>query len=239
MKQGRIALYFAPLRKSLLERIGRAWFAGKSAADRCGLDALQWNELTRKARHYGFHATLKPPFVLHDGATLQDIGRALAAFSARQKPFYLPGLTVREMIGFVALRTAAPSPDMDGLAAACVREFDHFRKPPSHEELARRRAVGLTPEEEAHLVRWGYPYVLDAFRFHMTLTGRIRDPQERSQVLTRLRNAFAPMEILRIPVRELCLFVQPSADMPFLLRARYRFGGEERQTPSARPSLAL
>ena len=33
--------------------------------------------------------------------------------------------------------------------------------------------IRLTPAQEALLMRWGSPYVMDEFRFHMTLTGRL------------------------------------------------------------------
>ena len=40
-------------------------------------------------------------------------------------------------------------------------------------EVAKRRAAGLSPEQDTNLVEWGYPYVLDQFRFHITLTGKL------------------------------------------------------------------
>jgi hypothetical protein len=37
--------------------------------------------------------------------------------------------------------------------------------------------------QEAHLVRWGYPYVMEEFRFHMTLTGKAEDPDAAEAML--------------------------------------------------------
>ena len=59
------------------------------------------------------------------------------------------------------------------MAAQVVTHFDPFRAPASDAELARRRASGLSPNQEAMLTRWGYPYVMQDFRFHVTLTGRV------------------------------------------------------------------
>ena len=59
------------------------------------------------------------------------------------------------------------------LAQACVETFEPFRAPLAEEELARRRAVPLSARQEANLERWGYPYVAEDFRFHMTLTARL------------------------------------------------------------------
>jgi len=56
-------------------------------------------------------------------------------------------------------------------------------------ELARRRTLRLTAEQDAMLARWGYPYVLEDFRFHMTLTGSLPLP-ERNRALRLLCNKF-------------------------------------------------
>ena len=49
-----------------------------------------------------------------------------------------------------------------------------FARPPGAAELERRRKAGLSAAQEKMLLRWGYPYVLDEFRFHLTLTGRLQ-----------------------------------------------------------------
>jgi Protein of unknown function (DUF1045) len=71
-----------------------------------------------------------------------------------------------------------------------VTLFDAFRAPMSAAERARRVASGLSPGQLNHLDRWGYPYLFDEFRFHMTLTGRVR-AGHRPAVLAGLRGAFA------------------------------------------------
>jgi hypothetical protein len=38
----------------------------------------------------------------------------------------------------------------------------------------RRRSAGLTPAQEMLLTKWGYPYVMDEFRFHLTLSGKLQ-----------------------------------------------------------------
>ena len=54
-----------------------------------------------------------------------------------------------------------------------MRELDDFRAPPSEPELARRRKANLSATQEALLTQWGYPYVMEEFRFHITLSGRL------------------------------------------------------------------
>ena len=75
------------------------------------------------------------------------------------------------LAGFLALTPSEPFEELDRLAADCVAAFDRFRAPAAEAELARRRRTGLSLRQEALLLRWGYPYVMDAFRFHLTLTG--------------------------------------------------------------------
>ena len=74
------------------------------------------------------------------------------------------------------------------LAARVVQDLAPFRAPATEAELAKRRAARLTPAQDAHLVRWGYPYVLDQFRFHLTLSGKL-DPDTAAQA----EAAVAPM----------------------------------------------
>jgi hypothetical protein len=45
--------------------------------------------------------------------------------------------------------------------------------PLTEEELTRRRKAELTPEQDKLLVDWGYPWVLDEFNFHFSLTGSL------------------------------------------------------------------
>src|SRR5690606_25376449 len=123
-------------------------------------------------RHYGFHATLKAPFRLAPGVSPERLRAAVADFAARRPAFAVPAMKVSAIGGFLAVTLATPSPAMQALADAAVAELDAFRAPPTEAEIARRLQGGLTSQQEALLRRWGYPYVFEEFRFHMTLTGR-------------------------------------------------------------------
>jgi hypothetical protein len=82
----------------------------------------------------------------------------------------------------------------------------------------------LTPRQRELLVAWGYPYVLDQWRFHMTLASGL----ERAEA-DRLREALDPLaaHLGKAPllVDAVCLFEQPAAGAPFRLTARFPFGG--------------
>lgn len=156
----RYALYYAPAPGSAWDRFGAAWLARDDAR-------------LREPRRYGFHATLKAPFRLRPGARPGDLVDALDAFTRTQCAFTVARLRVARLDGFFALVPARPEPRLDALAAECVRRFDGLRAPLSDDELARRRRVPLTLREEALLEQWGYPYVMEEFRFHLSLTGRV------------------------------------------------------------------
>ena len=132
---------------------------------------------------------------------------------------HTPDQNLRDLL---ALRIEAPCPAMDDLAADCVRAFDPFRATLSDFDLARRRKAPLTPAQDARLVEWGYPYVFEDFRFHMTLTGQIGDEAARGRVLAVLERLFPP-QVHRFDA--VALFRQPARDQPFEVVARYAFEG--------------
>src|SRR5690606_40888728 len=126
---------------------------------------------------------------------------------------------------FLALIPSSPSPELADLAADCVRDFDPLRAPLTKADLARRHAVPLSARQEELLAAWGYPYVLEEFRPHFTLTGAIDDAGERAALeahLTKLLERFTRVDYL---VEDLCLFIQPAAGRPFRIAGRYRLGG--------------
>lgn len=228
---GRYAIYFAPATGSDLARFGDRWLGRSAETGEAvpqpkldGLDADRLRALTEAPRHYGFHGTLKPPFHLAQGCDVDDLRRAMAGFAARQAAFEIAALQLREIGDFLALVPADPAPALSGLADACVTEFDAYRAAPDAAELAKRHPAGLTPRQAELLARWGYPYVLDAFRFHLTLTGPIADPTERTRVAGLLQPLVAPLLMQRMPVREFSLFHQPDRATPFRLIQRIPFG---------------
>ncbi|MBF9036535.1 DUF1045 domain-containing protein [Rhodobacterales bacterium HKCCE2091] len=140
-------------------------------------------ELTATPRKYGFHGTLKPPFRLAPGTDRAELEAAVAELAATLRPVEIPDLAVRPLGRFVAIVPAEPSPTLLELAARVVRDLDRFRAAPSDAELARRRAARLTPRQDRNLADWGYPYVCEDFRFHLTLTGKVADADALAAIL--------------------------------------------------------
>jgi Protein of unknown function (DUF1045) len=130
---------------------------------------------------------------------------------------------VSTISGFIACTLSAPSRPFEDLASDCVRALEPFRAPLSDEEIARRRQGGLTPRQDAYLLAWGYPYVFEEFRFHMTLTGRLQEP-ERSRVLAMLGARFEAIAGTALEVDAIAIYEQPDRDSPFLMSARYPLG---------------
>lgn len=211
MSAPRYAVYFAPEPDTALAEFGRRWF--DETAPHCCADAI------RDASRYGFHATLKAPFRLAEGRTAEQLEAAMADFASRREPLLAPPLQLSALGDFLALRPAGPCRPLDALAESVLRHFDHFRAAASAEELGRR-AVGLDERQRALLGTWGYPYVLDQYRFHMTLTDRLADG-ERARVRAVLEPLVEAVEREPLSIRSLCLFVQPSPDDAFYLHQRF------------------
>ncbi len=154
-------------------------------------------DLTAQPRRYGFHGTIKPPFQLAAGKTLGALKAACADLASTLAAVDIGRLAVRPLSGFVAMVPAQPCASLDMLAARVVEALDPFRAPPSTDELARRRRSGLSASQVQLLQRWGYPYVMDEFRFHMTLSGKL-DEADADLLADRLGHHFAP--VLRDPL---------------------------------------
>lgn len=224
----RYAVYAAPEPGPLAE-FAAAWLgwdpeAGRAQAhpEIAGLPAPV-SELTATPRKYGFHATLKPPFRLAEGSEPEALGADLADLAASLSPVRLDGLALHRLGGFLALTPEGDTSALARLAAETVTRLDHHRAPPGEGELARRRAANLSPAQEANLARWGYPYVMDEFRFHFTLTGKLT-PAASEAVEAVLAPVIAPLLPRPFTVSALVLFGE-AADGMFHILHRYALTG--------------
>jgi hypothetical protein len=218
----RAALYYAPALTDPLWAAGCAWL-GRDPETAASLPLPPDRAaITAEPRVYGFHATLKPPMRLR--GTWDHLVDAADALAARIAPFDLPPLAVANLSGFLALRETQPCPPLHALADACVEAADAFRIPPDEAELARRRGQGLPPLQEAMLLRWGYPHVLAAWRFHMTLTRRLSDA-ERPGWQAAAEAHFAAALAMPRRAADICVFAQPGPGQPFTLAERLTLRG--------------
>jgi hypothetical protein len=220
----RCAVYFVP------EVHGDWWQAGSQWLGRCaasgvtypppvidGVDATVFQACTADPRRYGWHATLKAPFRLAAGQSLLTVQSALRDLAHRLPAFDMPPLQVTRMGSFLALVPQGDLSQIQATAAACVTELHPLAEALSVADLARRRKTRLTPEQDRLLLAWGYPWVLDEFRFHMSLTGPLNDLSPDAQ------NAFQAAASAHFEVLPTCrfghlaLFVEPQAGASFEL----------------------
>jgi hypothetical protein len=180
--------------------------------------------LTLTPRRYGFHGTLKPPFRLPQDVEPATLDRALNELAERLAPVTAPGLTPSTGLGFLALTPGGPAPALGTLAAACIRDLDRFRAPPGTAELAQRRARVLSLSQEENLIRWGYPYVLGDFRFHLTLSGHLQPGEAQALIQTVIPLAAPHLDPV-LHVGEICLYGDPGAGAAFRLIRRYPLTG--------------
>jgi len=221
----RYALYWAPPSGSDLARLGAAWLGWDAEARKAvpQPDYPGIGEATERPRRYGFHGTLKPPFALAEGRTVEDLDRAARAFATAEPPATIPGLAIGSGLGFLSMRPGGDAPEIARLGCRVVEAFDGFRARPTEAELAKRRGMGLTAAQEAMLARWGYPYVFEEFRFHLTLSGPV-EGLAAHRLETAARVHFAPAVAPGQAIREIVLFGDPG-DGPFHILARYPLTG--------------
>lgn len=247
--QRRYALYYVPSPQTALALLGSA-LLGRSSEN--GLPIPQGlvpdvpaetlKTLTTEPRRYGLHATLKAPFFLKAGANEQDIIDAAYQFALTREPIVLPKLTAEILDSFIALtppqETALNNLSLhalEQLAAATVAFFEPLRGELSKQEAARR-GNNLTPRQKNLLDQWGYPFVFDCYRFHITLTGPIANPLERERMRRSMEKYFGLVLNQPIRIDGVCLCRQDMGEnpstgtlrtAPFNMVKRFSFGGVE------------
>ncbi|WP_164661887.1 DUF1045 domain-containing protein [Tropicibacter sp. Alg240-R139] len=219
----RYAIYFAPPADAEWARFGASWLGwdaetGETVAhpELAGLNVAQ---ITATPHKYGLHGTIKPPFRLTEGQTVEALHQASADLATSMAPVWLDGLELARLGRFLALRPMGDTSELGELAAQAVRGLDGFRAPAPPSELDRRRATGLNPAQEANLLQWGYPYVMNEFRFHITLTGKLPKP-ELPGVQDALEQVLTPMLPKPFVISDLAL-VGERSDGRFQMIHRY------------------
>lgn len=223
----RYALSFAPNPGSL------GWLAGSHWLGRCasqlqplpqleieGIAPADLARITATPRRYGWQAMLKAPFALAPGADWVSLHHAVQTVAHSLEPMALPPLQVQRMNDFLALVPAlshAANASIDYAAAACVTQLQPLAAAPTDAELASHRATGLSPRQEALLQRWGHPFVLDEFRFHLPITGSLSQVDAATQelLLDVAQEYFSDLPILQF--NSLALFAEPTPGADFVL----------------------
>ena len=220
----RCAIYFAPHPASPWGLAGSQWLGRCAATGQTlrmpvieGVGAGVQAACTAEPRRYGWHATLKAPFVLLPGQDIASVLSWLQLLAGEFRAFDLPPLQVGMLGDFLALRPALVSQPLQDVAAACVTRLQHLALPLDESELSRRRRASLTPEQDQLLQQWGYPWVLQHFRFHFSLTGLLDavTPAVRDALLVAALRQFGSLPACRFD--RLSLFVEPEKGADFQL----------------------
>lgn len=207
---------------------GAAWLgwdsvAGKARAQPVLPDLpVPAEDLTKQPRQYGFHGTLKPPFRLANAENLPALKAAIAEIAAEAEPVEIAELKLTAMGRFLAFAPALPDAALTALAAHVVTRLEPFRAPLTASEMEKRRAARLSTRQASLLAQYGYPYVLDQFRFHLTLTGPVPD-HPRGAVAECLSAYFAPTLPAPFRIANLALMGQDAAGR-FHLLEHFRLG---------------
>ncbi len=223
----RYALYFAPSENHPLSTAASAWlgrdaFGNNTSATPAvaAISEADVHALTADPRRYGFHATLKAPFALADGKSEAELLAAIEAFAADTSAFDIPRLVLGQLGRFFALVPATVYPELQQFAGSVVETFEPFRAPLSEADIARRKPDSLDEAHRGNLLRWGYPYVFDQFRFHMTLTAQV-PPEQSPAMKAELESRFAAFTDRPLTIDALALFVEPERGADFTVYRRF------------------
>ena len=237
MPYSRYAVYIAPPPDSDLWRfgcgvIGRDAMTGLSCEGFApeGHESEAWRRLTSEPRRYGFHATMKAPFDLRADLDIADLMDHVAAFARTIAPFDIGelGIGAVKMNGraFAALTPTDGAPELRALEQRAVRSLDKLRAPLTEAERRRRESASLSPRQRYYLEAWGYPYVLDEFRPHFTLTNAVADSGRITRALEwefKLRVASGSLR-----VDALTLFGEPRPGADFKILRRFPLASPNR-----------
>lgn len=225
----RFAIYYAPAATGALWERASTWL-GRDAASGdlfdgpvAGIDRNRLLNLTQSANRYGFHATLKAPMALPPGVTAAELREAMAGFARSHGPVELGRPRLKPLAGFLALMVE-PNEALQDFAAHAVEDFEPFRAPMSVKERAARVGKGLSERQVELLDAYGYPYVFEEFRFHMTLTDRL-EPADAAEVAGAAATWFAPVLDEPLLLDRLVLFHEPDAGKPFVRLEDFKLGG--------------
>ncbi|MGV8855116.1 MAG: DUF1045 domain-containing protein [Devosia sp.] len=224
----RFAIYYAPSATGPLWERASTWL-GRDCSDGdlfdgavAGIDRDRLLNLTQSANRYGFHATLKAPMALVEGASEADLRGAMAQFASEHQPVNLGKPRLALLDGFLAL-LVDDNDALQDFAAHVVERFDIFRAPMSVKDRAARASGNLSPRQLELLDAYGYPYVFDEFRFHMTLSDRMSDA-DTAELRQAAATWLAPVLDEPLVLDRLALYREPDSGKPFSRIADFKLG---------------
>ena len=224
----RYAIYYAPLENSELDVFGKCWLGWDpykgletTKSDLSSSPNLQkFSRFVFAPKQYGFHGTIKAPFRLKDGYTYNDLENKVCEISKQIHSFHLDELIIKKLGNFIAL-IPTNNLKVNELSNKFVKGLDYLRDELSEDELKKRNPEKLTPNQKKMLYKWGYPYVFNEFKFHLTLTSKL-NIEEIDGVFKSLQNILKQVNLSKINFNNICIFGQKS-DEKFYFIKRFKF----------------
>lgn len=230
----RFALYYAPSRDSAWWQAGCQWL-GRDPESGASLTppeiatlvhrGLDVASISSAPRRYGWHGTLVAPARCAPGVTPERVLEVARDWARRQQTFALD-VEAAALGSFLAIRPATldGADAISAVASSALGACASLRAAPTERDMQRRLESNLTDRQRELLAAWGYPYVLDEFRFHMTLSDSLANEQDRQPVLAWWRERVSGLGPLSIDGA--ALFIEPEPGAPFVLWARLPFGAQ-------------
>jgi putative phosphonate metabolism protein len=214
----RYAIYYVPPEGAFADAAA-AWLGWDLARGQAAVQPSQpavLPDLTAEPRKYGFHGTIKPPFRLAEGVSAGDLAKATKALAATMRPVEMDGLDLTQIEGFLALLPKGDTRALSALAAEVVRFLDPFRAELTLAEITRRRPETLSSRQRELLAIYGYPFVMEQFKFHLTLSGRL-DAGTMAALSDTARAHFSALLPQPFVLRDICLCGEDEAGQFHLL----------------------
>jgi len=193
----RVAIYFLPKKNSSLENFGKN-LLGRD------INKKKKISLTRRQKYfinrgftyfdelkdyceqpakYGFHATLKAPFRLKRNVKTKNFYDVISHIAAQHSRFKIKGLKIAYSKKFTFITSRKPNKLLINLENDLVKHLDTFRAELNKTEIKKRIPDSLTFKQNKYLKEWGYPFVFDQFKFHMTLMNQNNNKLSNKQKL--------------------------------------------------------
>lgn len=224
----RFAIYYAPSTDSALWQKAEQWLnADVLSRTQTQIDPEEFLAATQSARRYGFHATIMAPMRLAPGKSAADLITEIAAYAKSCAPVELGTLELHNLGGFLALIPKHQSAELTKFAGTTLSRFQNLRAPLTDIERRKRLAAGLSQHQTELLDQYGYPYVMDEFRVHLTLTDKLSEPHT-TLMRDLAQDWFGPVLNAPFWLDRLVIYREPAPGADFIRENEFLLTGAQR-----------
>ena len=220
----RYAIYYAPIENPELDLFGKCWLGWDpykgvetTKSDLSKLPSFKkFSSLVLTPKQYGFHGTIKAPFRLKNEYTYNDLENKVREISKQIHSFYFDQLIIKKLGNFIGL-IPTNNLKINAVSNKFVEELDYLRDELSESEIKKRKPHKLTSNQKQMLFKWGYPYVFNEFKFHLTLTGKLRI-EEIDNVYKYLQTILKSVNLRKIHFKSICIFGQKTDEKFYFIK---------------------